>query len=228
MSDQSQWNAVDQYFIDRLFTDDEALGAALRSSAAAGLPPINVSPNQGKLLWLLARMCGARKILEVGTLGGYSSIWMGRALPEDGKLITLESDPRHAAVATENIARAGLSKIVEVRLGPALDSLPVIESQKPGPFDLVFIDADKPSNADYFEWALKLTRPGSVIIVDNVVRNGAVVEANLDDPRVNGVHRLTEMLSRESRVSATAIQTVGTKGYDGFLIALVSDTIPPR
>ncbi len=228
MSDQSQWNAVDQYFIDRLFTDDEALGAALRSSAAAGLPPINVSPNQGKLLWLLARMCGARRILEVGTLGGYSSIWMGRALPEDGKLITLESDPRHAAVATENIARAGLSKIVEVRLGPALDSLPVIESQKPGPFDLVFIDADKPSNADYFEWALKLTRPGSVIIVDNVVRNGAVVEANLDDPRVNGVHRLTEMLSRESRVSATAIQTVGTKGYDGFLIALVSDTIPPR
>lgn len=221
MSDQAQWNAVDRYFTDRLFVPDEALDAALQASEVAGLPQISVSATYGKLLWLLARIHGARKILEVGTLGGYSAIWMGRALPKDGRLITLEVDARHAEIATSNIARAGLSEIVQVRIGRALDTLPRLAEEGIGPFDLFFIDADKPSNADYFAWALKLSRPGSAIVVDNVVRNGAVVEADPNDPKVQGVHRLTEMLAKEPRVSATAIQTVGAKGYDGFLIAYV-------
>ncbi|WP_394829709.1 O-methyltransferase [Pendulispora albinea] len=216
------WAAVDQYITDALLPSDAALEATLRASHAAGLPAIAVSPAQGKLLQLLARLVSARRILEVGTLGGYSTIWLGRALPEGGRLITLEADPKHAEVARGNIAGAGLDKVVDVRLGLALDTLPVLEAEKGGPFDLVFIDADKKSNADYFDWALKLSRPGSLILVDNVVRRGAVVDADSHDPNVQGVRRLYQRIAAEPRVSATAIQTVGVKGYDGLAIALVT------
>jgi predicted O-methyltransferase YrrM len=216
-----QWTAVDRYITDLLVPPDPALDGALEASDAAGLPPINVSPNQGKLLHLLARLQGARTILEIGTLGGYSTIWLARALPADGRLITLEIDPKHAEVARANIARAGLSEVVELRLGRALDTLPQLAAEGRGPFDLIFIDADKPNNPDYFAWALKLSRRGSLIIADNVVRNGAVINAASSDPSVQGVRRLNELLAAEPRVSATAIQTVGSKGYDGFAIALV-------
>lgn len=219
---QELWTAVDRYITDLLVPPDPALDAALQASAAAGLPPINVSPNQGKLLLLLARLQGARTILEIGTLGGYSTIWLARALPVDGRLITLEVDPKHAEVARANIARAGLSEVVELRLGRALDTLPQLAAEGRGPFDLIFIDADKPSNPDYFAWALKLSRRGSLIIVDNAVRNGAVIDAASGDPSVQGVRRFNELLAAEPRVSATAIQTVGSKGYDGFAIALVT------
>jgi predicted O-methyltransferase YrrM len=219
---QEQWTAVDRYITDLLVPPDPALGAALQASAAAGLPPINVSPNQGKLLWLLARVQGARTILEVGTLGGYSTIWLARALPADGRLITLEADPNHAEVARANIARAGLADVVELRLGQALDSLPRLADEGRRPFDLIFIDADKPSYPDYLAWALKLSRRGSLIIADNVVRKGAVVDAASDDPAVQGVRRFNELLAAEPRLSATAIQTVGSKGYDGFALALVT------
>jgi len=218
---QQQWSAVDAYICGMMITPDAALAAALASSAAAGLPPINVAPNQGKLLHLLARIQGARNILEVGTLGGYSTIWLARALPADGRLITLEADEKHARVARENIARANLSVNVEVRVGLALDTLPRIAAEGLGPFDLVFIDADKPSNPDYFRWALKLSRRGSVIIVDNVVRNGAVLDASGSDANVRGVRQLNQLIAAEPRIDATAIQTVGSKGYDGFAIALV-------
>ena len=218
---QETWDAVDRYFVDLFVPPDPALEEALRASNEAGLPAINVAPNQGKLLNLLARIQGARKILEVGTLGGYSTIWLARALPPDGKLITLEADPKHADVARANIERAGLSWIVNVRLGRALDTLPQIEAEGHGPFDLVFVDADKPSNPDYFAWALKLTRPGSVLIFDNVVRRAAVIDGDLSDPGVQGTRRLNELLASDPRVDATAIQTVGIKGYDGFAIALV-------
>ena len=217
----AQWTTVDRYITDMLVPSDPALDAALAASTAAGLPAINVAPNQGKLLHLLARMRGARTILEVGTLGGYSTIWLGRALPRDGSLISLEIDPKHAEVARANIARAGLADRVEVRLGRTVDSLAVIAAEGKDPFDLVFIDADKPSNADYFTWALKLTRPGSVIIVDNVIRKGAVADPASTDANVLGVRRLNELIAAEPRVSATAIQTVGSKGYDGFALALV-------
>lgn len=219
---QEQWTAVDRYITDLLVPPDLALDAALQSSAAAGLPPYNVSPNQGKLLLLLARVQGARTILEIGTLGGYSTIWLARALPADGRLITLEADPKHAEVARANIARADLTDVVELRLGRALDTLPQIAAEGLGPFDLIFIDADKPSNPDYFTWALKLSRRGSLIIVDNVVRNGTVIDVASNDPRVQGVRRLNELIAAEPRVSATALQTVGSKGYDGFAIALVT------
>jgi predicted O-methyltransferase YrrM len=205
---------------------DPALAAALDASAAAGLPAINVSPNQGKLLHLLARLQGARAVLEIGTLGGYSTIWLARALPEGGRLITLEADPKHAEVARANIARAGLAGVVELRLGPALETLPQLAFEGLGLFDLVFIDADKPSTADYFAWALRLSRRGSLIVVDNVVREGAVADAASDDPKVQGVRRFYERLASEPGVSATAIQTVGTKGYDGFAIALVTEDRP--
>lgn len=218
---QQQWTAVDRYFTDLLAPSDPALDEALRASAAAGLPSINVAPNQGKLLMLLARMQGARAILEIGTLGGYSTIWLARALPEGGWLVTLEADPKHAEVACANIARAGLAGTVELRLGPALDTLPRLAEEKRGPFDFVFIDADKTNNPAYFEWALRLARRGSVIVVDNVVRGGAVADAASRDPGVRGVRRLAEMLAAEPRVSATAIQTVGEKGHDGFVLALV-------
>ncbi len=219
---QEQWSAVDRYITDLLAPPDPALAAALQASAVASLPSINVSPTQGKLLLLLAQLQGARTILEIGTLGGYSTIWLARALPADGRLVTLEADPKHADVARANIARAGLEGVVEVRLGPALETLPRLAVEGRGPFDLIFIDADKPSNPEYVAWALRLSRRGSLIIVDNVVRNGAVADAASDNPDVQGVRRLYEMLAAEPRLSATAIQTVGSKGYDGFALALVT------
>ncbi|WP_437729495.1 O-methyltransferase [Sorangium sp. So ce861] len=219
---QEQWSAVDRYITDLLVPPDAALAAALDASAAAGLPPINVAPNQGKLLNLLARIHGARTILEIGTLGGYSTIWLARALPAGGRLITLESEPKHAEVARANLDRAGVADRVELRLGRALDTLPKLAVEGRGPFDLIFIDADKPSNPDYFAWALKLSRRGSVIVIDNVVRRGAVVDPGSADPNVQGVRRLYELLAAEPRVSATAFQTVGIKGYDGLAVALVT------
>lgn len=219
---QDQWQAVDGYISDLLVTEDEALTEALAASGAAGLPAINVAPNQGKLLHLLARTQGARTALEIGTLGGYSTIWLARALPEDGRLISLEYDPAHAEVARANIARAGLAKIAEVRTGAALDTLPRIEAEPgAGPFDLVFIDADKRNNARYVEWALRLTRPGSLIIVDNVVRGGGVVDTKSEDPSILGTREMFELVAREPRLDATALQTVGVKGYDGLLVARV-------
>jgi predicted O-methyltransferase YrrM len=216
------WTAVDCYLGDLLVSADPALEAALTASAAAGLPAINVSPVQGKLLHLLARAIGARNVLEIGTLGGYSTIWLARVLPDGGRLISLEADAKHAEVAGANIARAGMENKVEVRLGLALDLLPGLAAEIREPFDFVFIDADKPNNAAYFDWALKLSRPGSIIVVDNVVRDGDVIDAASDSPTVQGVRRFLERLAAEPRVSATAIQTVGTKGYDGFAIALVT------
>ncbi|MGW7821755.1 O-methyltransferase [Streptomyces puniciscabiei] len=220
---QQTWTAVDDYFNALLVPEDDALLSAAADSDAAGLPAIQVAPNQGKLLSLLARIRGARRILEIGTLGGYSTIWLARALPDDGRLVTLESDPHYAAVATANIARAGLDHIVDIRVGRAQDTLPVLAAEEAGPFDLVFIDADKPSNPDYLEWALKLSRPGSVIVGDNVVRAGAVTDADSDDPRVQGVRRFTELIAGHPRLTATTLQTVGSKGYDGFTLALVTE-----
>ncbi|HEY1724552.1 MAG TPA: O-methyltransferase [Steroidobacteraceae bacterium] len=216
------WRAVDQFLTGLLIQPDPAFDAALAANAAAKLPPQDVSPLQGKLLHLLARACRARTILEIGTLGGYSTIWLARALPEDGRLISLEAESRHAAVARENIARSGLAHCVDVRVGMALDTLPTIESEGLGPFDLIFIDADIPNDPHYLMWALKLSRPGSLIIVDNVVRAGAITSASSSDVRVRGARGLLEVLANEPRLSATAIQTVGSKGYDGFLIALVN------
>ena len=215
------WNAVDQYVNDQLVSTDPALSAALQDSKAAGLPQINVSPSQGKLLQLLAQVQGARSILEIGTLGGYSTIWLARALPRDGRLISLEAEPKHVEVARANIKRAGLADNVEIRCGRALDTLPQLVAENRGPFDLVFIDADKPGYPDYLEWALKLSRRGSLIIADNVVRDGAVADSASRDPGVRGVRRFIEMLAAEPRVSASVIQTVGSKGYDGFAMALV-------
>jgi predicted O-methyltransferase YrrM len=225
---KAQWTAVDRYIADALVAPDPALAAALAANAAAGLPPHDVSPTQGKLLMLLAQMVRARTILEIGTLGGYSTIWLARALPSGGRLITLEADPRHAQVARANIARAGLAGAVEVRVGRALDTLPQVEAEKLGPFDLVFIDADKPSNPDYLAWALKLSRSGSLIVADNVVRNGAIADPASRDPTVQGVRRFFDLLAAEPRLSATAIQTVGSKGYDGFALALVTGAPGPR
>jgi predicted O-methyltransferase YrrM len=218
-----QWTAVDRYFSDLLKLSDPALEAALQASAAAGLPSIHVSPNQGKMLHLLARIQGARTILEIGTLGGYSTIWLARALPPGGRLVTLESDPRHAEIARGNIARAGLAGIVELRLGQALDSLAQLAAEGSGPFDLIFIDADKEGYADYLKWSLKLARPGSLIIADNVVRKGGVIDPANPDPRVQGVRRFNALLAAEPRLTATVLQTVGSKGYDGFALAVVTE-----
>jgi predicted O-methyltransferase YrrM len=215
---QETWDAVDGYYSGLLVGKDAALDAALEASDTAGLPRIAVSATQGKLLNLLARMHGARRILEVGTLGGYSTIWLARALPADGQLITLEYDPKHAEVARANIARAGLADRVEVRLGAALDTLPSLD----GPFDLSFIDADKVNNPAYFRAALAMSRPGSVIVVDNVVRGGGVADPDSTDPSILGTRELADLLASEPRVDATAVQTVGSKGYDGFAIALVT------
>lgn len=215
------WTAVDRYIADMFVPKDDALDAALAESTAAGLPAISVAPNQGKLLHLLVRISGARTILEIGTLGGYSTIWMARALPRGGRLVTLESDPKHAEVAVANIARAGLGDLVDVRVGLALDTLPLLAGEGRGPFDLVFIDADKANMPHYFTWALKLSHPGTLIVADNVVRDGAVIDASSDDPSVQGVRRLNEMIAAESRVTGTTIQTVGSKGYDGFALVLV-------
>ncbi len=222
---QQRWTAVDDYITGALHGPDEALDAALAASAAAGLPAIAVSPAQGKLLNLLARMMKARRILEFGTLGGYSTIWLARALPPDGRLITLEYERTHAEVARTNIARAALTDLVEVRIGKALDTLPQLAEDLDGElFDLVFIDADKPHNADYFAWSVRLTRPGGVIIVDNVVRDAKVLDEQSEDPDVQGVRRLNDVMAADPSVSATAIQTVGAKGYDGFAIAVVGES----
>lgn len=217
-----RWIAVDTYVTDSLHTPDPILGAALADSNAAELPTIAVSPTQGKFLTLLALGLGARNILEIGTLGGYSTICLARALPPDGHLITLEYEPKHATVARVNIARAGLAGLVELRLGRAGDTLPQLAAEGRGPFDLIFIDADKTGYVEYFAWAVKLSRRGTVIIADNVVREGKVADPTNDDPMVQGIRRFYEALSAEPRVSATTIQTVGSKGYDGFTIAVVT------
>jgi predicted O-methyltransferase YrrM len=214
---QERWSQVDDYLGEVLVSSDSALDAARAASTAAGLPDIAVAPNQGKLLNLLARLIGARSILEIGTLGGYSAIWLARALPESGRLITLEADPKHAEVARANIRAAGLADVVDVRLGAALDTLPSLE----GPFDLVFIDADKPNIPHYFEAALRLSHPGTLIIVDNVIRKGAVADASSTDPSIVGIRKMHELIAAEPRVDATALQTVGAKGYDGLTFALV-------
>jgi predicted O-methyltransferase YrrM len=219
---QGKWTAVDEYVGGLLAPHDEALDAALRVSDEAGLPEIQVSPPQGKLLQLLAQTLGARTVLEFGTLGGYSTIWLGRGLPADGRLVTLESDPGYAKVARENIERAGLEEVVELRVGPALETLPLLDAEGAGPFDLTFIDADKANTPEYFGWAFDHSRPGSLIVADNVVRDGALADADSDDPKVKAQRRLHEMIAAEPRVNATTIQTVGGKGYDGFTIALVT------
>ncbi|TWV35123.1 O-methyltransferase [Streptomyces misionensis] len=221
MSGQQLWDDVDDYFISNLSPDDEALRAALRESESAGLPAIAVTAAQGKLLQLLAQVQGARTVLEIGTLGGYSTIWLARALPEDGRLVSLEYSAKHAEVATRNIARAGLERIAEVRVGPALESLPKLADENPAPFDLVFIDADKANNGHYVEWALRLTRAGSLIVLDNVVRGGRVADADSTEPDVVGTRTAIELISAHPRLSGTAIQTVGAKGYDGFALARV-------
>jgi predicted O-methyltransferase YrrM len=220
---QPTWTAVDDYLEQALLTPDDALDAALRHSRDQGLPAISVSATQGKLLALLARSVGARRVLEVGTLGGYSTIWLARALPAGGEVVSLEIDPHHAEVARANLARAGLADRVEVRVGPAVDTLATMVGVAAGspPFDLVFIDADKTSNADYFAHAMRLTRPGSLIVVDNVVRNGAVADTASRDANVLGVRRLMDAMAAEPRIDATAVQTVGSKGYDGFALGLV-------
>jgi predicted O-methyltransferase YrrM len=212
------WTAVDQYVTDFLVPPDPALDGAQKASTAANLPAISVSAAQGKFLHILAKIGGARRILEIGTLGGYSTIWLARALPAGGRLITLEFDPKHADVARSNLANAGLSGVVDIRVGRAIDALPKLADGNP--FDLIFIDADKPSTPDYFDWALKLSRPGSVIVVDNVVRGGRLIDAKGDDD-IQGMRRFMEKLAAETRVTATVMQTVGVKGYDGFALAVV-------
>ncbi len=221
MTNKREWSEVDSYFTRTIVAPDRALEEALAANAAAGLPSIDVSAPQGKLLHLLARMTGAKKALEIGTLGGYSTIWLASALPDDGRLITLEWSGRHAEVARRNVARAGLSAKVEVRQGAALETLPKIEAEGLGPFDFVFIDADKDNNAAYLQWALRLSRRGTAIVVDNVVREGEVADARSTDSDVVGVRRMFDMIAREPRLSATAIQTVGAKGWDGFALAVV-------
>jgi predicted O-methyltransferase YrrM len=219
---QDLWDAVDGYLTGLLVADDPALDAALAAAAAAGLPEIGVTPTQGKLLQLLAQIQGASTILELGTLGGYSTIWLARALPPGGRLVTLELEPRYAEVASANIERAGLAEVAEIRVGPALETLARLAEEAREPFDLIFIDANKESTPEYFTWALELSHPGSLVIVDNVIRDGDVVDPASTDPRVQGMRRFFEQLAAEPRVTATAFQTVGSKGYDGFAIALVS------
>jgi predicted O-methyltransferase YrrM len=214
------WTAVDGFIAEGLVPGDETLDAALAASQAAGLPPINVAPNQGKLLMLLARAIGARRILEIGTLGGYSTIWLARGLPPDGRLVTLEANPEYAEIARANLARAGFAEMVQLRIGRAQDTLPALASE--GPFDLIFIDADKPGTPGYFQWAVKLSRRGSLIVVDNVVREGAVLDARSDDAGVQAMRRFFELAATDPRVSGTAIQTVGAKGHDGLAILLVT------
>jgi predicted O-methyltransferase YrrM len=227
--DQDLWTALDDYIVEHLLEPDAALDAAVASSEEAGLPPIAITANQGKLLQLLARVHGARTILELGTLGGYSTIWLARALPLDGRLVTLERNPDYAELAQANIARAGLADVVELRVGAALETLPGLHSEGAGPFDLIFIDADKQNYPGYLEWALKLSRVGTLIVGDNVVRGGAILDPDVDDPDYGdggvaaGVRRFYEMLAKEPRVSATAVQTVGVKGHDGFALGLVTE-----
>ena len=219
---EKKWGEADDFISGLFVHPDPALDAALVATEKAGLPAIEVAPPAGKLLMLLAKMIGAKRILEIGTLGGYSTIWLARALPEGGKLISLEADKRHAEVARKNIERAGLTEKVDVRIGKALDTLPKLAAEGAGPFDFVFLDADKPNNPAYFEWALKMTRKGSVIVADNVVRWGAITDSDSADANVRGVRHFLEVMAKEKRVSATAIQTVGVKGHDGFALALVT------
>ena len=219
--ERQTWSAVDDYIGERLVQPDRALVGTLAGNAQAGLPAIDVSAAQGKLLHLLARVQGARRVLEIGTLGGYSTIWLARALPADGRLVTLEVDPHHAAVARANLDAAGVGDLVDVRIGPAIETLPRLVSESAGPFDLVFIDADKEQSADYVTWALELVRVGALVIVDNVVRGGAVADTASADPRVLGARRLFDLLAGEPRLTSTALQTVGSKGYDGLTISLV-------
>jgi len=222
MNTKDVWESVEQYLDNVLVMQDSALKDGLAAAETAKLPAIQVSSGQGKFLQLLARILGARNILEIGTLGGYSTIWMARALPEGGKIITLEADPKHADVARKNFARAGVETKVELRLGKALDTLPQIASEGRGPFDMFFIDANKSNMPEYFEWSLKLARTGSVIIADNVVREGAVLDANSKDADIQGIRRFLEMVGKENRVSGTALQTVSSKSYDGFALVLVT------
>jgi len=219
---QDLWTAVDNYIADLFIQQDFALQAALDSSAAAGLPTINVSSAQGKLLHLVARVQGARKILELGTLGGYSTIWLARALPPDGRLISLEVDPKRAEIARANIARAELANMVEIKVGRAADSMQKLLAEGRGPFDLIFIDADKPSYAEYLQWSLKLSRPGTLILADNVIRKGAVADPASTDENVRGIRKFNEVLAAETRVTTSVIQTVGSKGYDGLALILVT------
>jgi predicted O-methyltransferase YrrM len=216
---QQKWSAVDNYMISSLIPDDDVLSQVLENNKRAGLPEHDVAANQGQLLALFVRMTQARRILEIGTLGAYSSIWMARALPPDGKLVTLEADPTHADVARQNIRLAGLNDRIELIEGPALNSLENFGDVPP--FDLIFIDADKPNNPGYLEWALHYSRPGTVIIGDNVVRDGEVINGQSDDARVLGVRRFIEMIGDNPRLTATALQTVGVKGWDGFTLAIV-------
>jgi predicted O-methyltransferase YrrM len=218
---QDVWTAVDSYFGDLLIARDEKLDAALAANQKAGLPAIDVSRLQGKFLELLVRISGARRILEIGTLGGYSTIWLARGLPEGGRIVTLEFDPHHAEVARANLEHAGVLDRVDLRVGRAIDTLPKLENTADSPFDLIFIDADKESYPEYLDWTLRLSRVGTVIVADNVVRDGRVVEADCDDERVQGVRRFTERLAAEPRLNATVLQNVGTKGYDGLALAVV-------
>ena len=218
---EPRWDEVDAYLTETFLPRDEAFAAALADSEAAGLPAIQVSPPQGRLLELLARALQVRSILEIGTLGGYSTLWLARGLAPGGHIVTLEVDRRHAEVATRNFARAGRSGVIELRLGPALETLPRLVEERAGPFDLVFVDADKPSLPDYFTWSLRLSRPGTLIVVDNVVREGDVVDEKSPDAAVQGVRRMNERIAAEPRVSATTLQTVGGKGYDGLAFVLV-------
>ncbi|MGR6126239.1 O-methyltransferase [Paenibacillus sp. SER-28] len=221
MNQTNTWDQVDQYISECLIPHDAVLEQVLAANQKAGLPPHDVSHNQGKLLNILAQMQGARRVLEIGTLGGYSTIWLGRALPEDGEIVTLEANPIHAKIARYNISLAQLDGIVELREGDALEQLAQMKEERVDPFDLIFIDADKPNNPFYLDWALRFSHPGTVIIGDNVIREGEVVQAYSTDPRVQGVRKFYEMLAEESRITATAIQTVGSKGYDGFVIGIV-------
>ncbi|WP_433612133.1 O-methyltransferase [Prescottella agglutinans] len=220
-ADRAHWVEVDDFLVETVVGTDEDLAVALAANATAGLPPIDVSPAQGKFLNLLARMVGATRVLEVGTLGGYSTIWLARAVGDSGRVVTLEYEPRHAAVARANLDRAGVGSRVDIRIGAALDTLPGVEADGMGPFDLVFIDADKVNNSNYVRWALRLSRPGTVIVVDNVIRGGAVSNPDLDDDAVRASREVLGLLAAEPRLDATALQTVGSKGWDGFALALV-------
>ena len=217
------WGKVDEYLAERLIPADATLTAAREANAAAKLPAIDVSPTQGKFLYLLAKIQGARRILEVGTLGGYSTIWLARALPEGGRLVTLEIEKRHAEVALKNLERAGVAGRVELRLGPAADSLAALVKEGAAPFDLIFIDADKPNNPVYLDWAMRLARVGTVVVVDNVIREGAVIEAESKDESVKGTRKLFDLIAADRRLEGTALQTVGSKGYDGFAVAVVRE-----
>lgn len=222
MRSDGAWDAVDNYLTDTLVGSDDVLGEVLSRNAEAGLPPHDVSPAQGKFLMLLCRMANARSVLEIGTLGGYSTIWLARGLPDDGQVVSLEANAHHASVATANVSWAGLRDRVDIVVGPALETLPSLVGSSAAPFDLVFIDADKPNNPQYLEWALRLTRPGSVIVGDNVVREGAVADGSSEDERVRGVRRFLELLRDDPRIDATALQTVGMKGWDGFSLGVVT------